>query len=107
MFWMMVDLELRNETNNDKSLRDALLHIASIGGNARQMWSTDRVVEAADEGTGTDVVSRLYASMAKAPGDVDLEQLWLDLGVVRHPDRSVTLRDDAPLAAIRQGVCEA
>lgn len=106
LFWMMVDLELRQATDNDKSLRDVLLYIASIGGNARQMWSTDRVVEAADEGTGTDVVSRLYASMARAPGDVDLDQLWLDLGIVLNPDRSVTLHDDAPLAAIRQGVCE-
>ena len=105
LFWMMVDLELRKTTGNGKSLRDALLYIASIGGNARQMWSTDRVVESSDKGTGTDVVSRLYASMAEAPGDVDLEQLWLDLGVVRNPDRSVTLHDDAPLAAIRQGVC--
>lgn len=105
LFWMMVDVELRQTTDNRVSLRDALVHIANQGGNARQRWSTRRVVEEADKGTGTTVTSELYAAMAMAPGDVDLDQLWDELGVIRHSDRSVSLNDDAPLAHIRRGIC--
>jgi len=104
LFWMVADVELRKATDNRKSLRDALLHIASIGGNAREMWTTRRVCAEADAGTGTTVVSDLYKRMALAPGDVDLDRLWAELGVVRV-GRSVEFDDTAPLAEIRRGIC--
>ncbi len=107
LFWMVADIEIREQTRNRKSLDDALRHIAAIGGNARQMWETERVCAEADEGTGTRVVSRLYARMAEAPGDIDLDRLWQDLGVVRLGDGSVELDDEAPRADIRRGICGA
>lgn len=104
LFWLVADVDVRDRTNNAKSLRDALLHIANQGGNARQMWSTDQVCSMCDEGTGTTAVSELYARMAKAPGDVDLDRLWAELGVVRAADGSVYFDDEAPLAHVRRGI---
>ncbi len=104
LFWMVADVELRAQTDNDRSLDDVLRYVASIGGNARQMWKPERVCKAADEGTGTQVVSRLYERMAKAPGDVDLDRLWTELGIVRAEDDSVDFDGDAPLAHVRRGI---
>ena len=104
LFWMVADVELRRATGNDKSLRDALLYIAQQGGNAREVWDTGVVCEQADAGTGTTVVSQLYEAMARAPGDVDLDALWAELGVVRYGDGSVDFDDRAPLAAIRRAI---
>lgn len=104
LFWMVADVELRVQTENRKSLDDVLRHVASIGGNARQMWEPQRVCEAADEGTGTRAVSQLYERMAKAPGDVDLDRLWAELGIIRLDDDSVEFDDAAPLAYVRRGI---
>ena len=104
LFWMMVDIELRTQTDNRKSLDEVLRYVASIGGNARQMWEPRRVCEAADKGTGTRAVSQLYERMAEAPGDVDLDRLWSELGIVREDDEVVAFEDHAPLAHVRRGI---
>lgn len=104
LFWMVADVDIRVQTDNRRSLDDALRYVASIGGNARQMWEPERVCEAADEGTGTRAVSQLYERMAKAPGDVDLERLWSELGIIRSEDDWVDFDDTAPLAHVRRGI---
>lgn len=104
LFWMVADVELREQTDNQRSLDDVLRYVASIGGNARQMWKPERVCQAADDGTGTRAVSQLYQRMAKAPGDVDLDRLWAELGIIRSDDDSVAFDDDAPLAHVRRGI---
>ncbi|MEM6290521.1 MAG: hypothetical protein AAGA54_04620 [Myxococcota bacterium] len=104
LFWMMADIELREQTDNRASLDTALLHIASMGANARQMWEPAQVCEACDHGTGTSTLSQLYDRMAMAPGDVDLDRLWQELGVIRHDDDSVSFDDGAPMAATRRGI---
>ncbi len=104
LFWMVADVELRRATDNGKGLRDALLHIAAKGGNARKVWATSKVCEACDAGTGTTIVSDLYAAMAEAPGDVDLERLWGELGIVNYGYDSIDLDDRAPLAGIRRAI---
>ncbi|MEM6991592.1 MAG: twin-arginine translocation signal domain-containing protein [Myxococcota bacterium] len=107
LFWMVADVELRRATNNRKGLRDALLHIADQGGNARKVWPTRKVCEEADAGTDTTIVSDLYDAMALAPGDIDLDRLWDELGVVRADDGSVSFDDRAPLAAVRRAITAA
>lgn len=103
LFWMMVDVELRTRTDNAKSIRDVVRGILAEGGNGRANWSTQRVVEVGDAATGTTVLSELYASMAQAPGDVDLDELYAELGVQRI-DGEVLFDDDAPLAHVRRAI---
>ncbi len=104
LFWMVADVELRAQTDNARSLDDVLRYVASIGGNAREMWEPQQVCRAADQGTGTQVVSALYERMAKAPGDVDLDRLWAELGIVRVDDEVLDFDDTAPLAHVRRGI---
>ncbi len=103
LFWMVADVELRHATNNQKSLRDAVQGILREGGNGRADWSTKRVIEVGDAATGTTVLRDLYARMAEAPGDIDLEALYAELGVARI-DGEVFFDDDAPLAHIRRAM---
>jgi hypothetical protein len=103
LFWMVADVELRKRTNNEKSLRDAVRGILAEGGNGRATWSTRRVVEVADAATGTTVLSELYANMAEAPGDVDLDRLYAELGVMEVGD-GIVLDDEAPLAHVRRAM---
>ncbi|MCA9708939.1 MAG: hypothetical protein KDK70_24045 [Myxococcales bacterium] len=103
LFWLVADVELRKATDNRRSLRDVVRGILAEGGNGRANWSTRRVVEVADEATGTTVLSELYARMAQAPGDVDLDALFAELGVTRV-DGEIVLDDDAPLAHVRRAI---
>jgi len=103
LFWLLVDVELRARTNNERSIRDVVRGALALGGNARVVWSTERVAEVADEVTGTTAFSELYAAHATQRGDVDLEALWARLGVVETED-GVRFDDDAPLAHVRRAM---
>jgi hypothetical protein len=102
LFWLVADLRLRQATDNAKSLQDVVRGILDEGGNGRAEWSTRRVVKVADAATGTKVLSTLYAEMALAPGDIDLDALWPELGVDRNAGGEIVFDDAAPLAAIRR-----
>ncbi len=104
LFWMVADVRIRQATNNEKSLRDALRGIVAEGGNGRQAWATSRVVEVGDAATGTRVLRDLYAEMAEAPGDIDLPALWVALGIAVGPDGEVSFDDEAELAHIRRAM---
>ena len=52
---------------------------------------------------GVDVLATLYAQMGLRHLPIDLNQLWLDLGVQSSEGRLV-LDDSAPKAAIRQAI---
>ena len=103
LFWMVADVEIRQATHNRKSLRDAIQGILREGGNGRVDWSTQRVVEVGDAATGTTVLRDLYARMAAAPGDIDLDALLAEL-VVARSDGEVCFDDSAPLADIRRAM---
>ena len=104
LFWFAADFRLREATDNKLGLRDAIRGILDAGGNGRADWSTRKVVEVADEATGTNVLAKLYAHMALSPGDVDLDALWPRLGVARLDDGTIALDDKAPLAHIRRAM---
>lgn len=104
LFWLMADIEIRKRTGNRKSLQDAVVGILDAGGNGRANWSTAKVVAEGDRATNTRALADLYAAMAEAPGDVDLDALWAQLGVVVASDGSVRFDDTAPLADIRRSM---
>lgn len=103
VFWLVVDVELRERTDNKKSIRDVVVALLAEGGNGRANWSTERVIEIGDAATGTSVMREVYDAQARAPGDTDLEMLYAMLGIARY-DREVFLDDDAPLAHIRRAI---
>jgi hypothetical protein len=105
MFWLLADLEIRQQTHNRKSLDDGLRAILDAGGDGSASWPMARVLQTADQATGTAVLQTLYDQMALHPHPVDLPKLWNDLGVRVVNDRTV-FDDSAPLAAIRRSITQ-
>jgi hypothetical protein len=100
----LADIEIRKQTENRYSLRDALRGIvvsgATMAGRSGQLANLFRV---ADEAVGVSVLYGLYQEMRATPVHTDLDALWRKLGVLRSGD-SVQFENTAPLAAIRRQI---
>ena len=70
----------------EQGIRDVVRAVLAEHGNSRQRWPMERVVAVVDAGTGTTVMSELYAAHAGQRGDVDLDALFARLGVVEGED---------------------
>lgn len=103
MFCFLADVEIHRQTSNRFGLQDAMRAVAKTSGGLSADWPVSRVLATGDTATGTRVLEDLYARMKDNPVTPDLQDLWSKLGVVSEGN-SVTLRDDAPLAAIRQSI---
>jgi predicted metalloprotease with PDZ domain len=102
LFWLLADVEIRERTDNRKSLEDALRGIRDAGGSIAVTWPVDRTLEVADRALGMPVLAPLYARLAQSGEKVDLGALWARLGL--EDAGSIRFRDDAPLARIRQAI---
>jgi hypothetical protein len=106
LFCLLADVEIRKRTDNRYGLQDALRGVVEAGGNIGVLWSMEQALTVADRAVGVDVLSRLYAEMRETPVQVDLADLWQQLGVsVREDD--IVFDDDAPLAAVRKAITAA
>ena len=103
LFCFLADVEIRRQTQNQKGLQDALRGILNAGGDIRQDWNLEDTLKAGDRATGTLVLTTLYANMKDQPMDVDLAELWKQLGI-ESDGKKVKLIEDAPLAAIRRSI---
>lgn len=103
LYFFLADMMIRNETNNRRTIDDALRAILDAGGNGGVRWSMERVVTAGDEATGTTIMSDLYDRMAGAPMAPDLEKWFRRLGVSYRNDE-IVFNDDAPLTHLRRAL---
>jgi hypothetical protein len=103
MFWLSADIRVRQQTHNEKSVRDAVRGVLDSGGDGSQTWSLKKLLAAYDRATGTNVFTELNEELGEKPGKVDLDALWKSLGVV-YRDGKVTFDDSAPLAEVRKGI---
>ena len=103
LYCFLADVEIRQRTENKKSLDDALRGIVKAGGDVRMSWPLERALKTGDEAVGVPVLEELHGKMSNAPVKVDLPDLFRRLGVSATKD-SVTYDDTAPLAAIRRGI---
>ncbi len=105
LFWLLADVEIRERTGNRLGLEDALSAVLAKGGSIAERWPLQRALEVGDRAVGTRVLEELYAKMGSAPTKVDLDALFLRLGVALR--RGVVEFDDrAPLAPIRRVITE-
>ena len=103
LFWMLADVQIREQTAGRKSLDDAIKAILAAGGNGSQRWEIEKVVEVGDRATGTKVLQELYGQMGSKPVAVDLPALWKKLGIeLRHG--AIAFNDKAPLAEVRKAL---
>ncbi len=105
LFCFVADVEIRQQTKNKKGLEDALRGVLDAGGDIRVDWDLDKALKIADQAVGLDVLEKLYAEWKDKPVQVDLPAMWKELGVEVGPDgATVTLNNDAPMAAIRRAI---
>jgi len=103
LFCLLADVGIRKNTREKKGLVDAMRAINGAGGNITWDWPLERALEVGDKACGGKVLATLYARMGGQPMEVDLADLWRQLGVERQ-DGQVTFRSDAPLARVRAAI---
>ena len=105
LFWLLADIEIHKRTNGRRGVTDALRAVNAGGGTYAVEWSVEKVLQIADKGTDTHVLSEMYQRMSGSPQSVDLKSLWLSLGVSMR-DGAISFDDTAPLASVRKAICE-
>jgi hypothetical protein len=103
LFCFLADLQIHQQTSNQKGLDDALRGILNAGGDIRQDWTLTDALRTGDETVGVHVLLPLYEKMKDQPYDVDLGAMWKALGVERSGD-TVQFVDSAPMARIREAM---
>jgi len=104
LFALMVDVRIREATGGRRALDDVMRSVLGRLGDATHVARVADFIRAGDEETGTNVLADEYARFALAGEAVDLGSLWASLGVQTQGDDAVSLRDDAPLAAVRRSI---
>jgi hypothetical protein len=103
LYWLLADIRVRQQTGNQKSVRDAARAALDAGGDGSQNWSINRLLDVYDSGVGVPVFKDLHHELGGRPVAIDLDKLWKSLGVISD-GRKVTFDDAAPLANIRRGI---
>jgi hypothetical protein len=103
LFCLVADVTIRRETGNEKGLRDALRAVVAQGGTIDHDWALPKALAIGDAATGTHVLSRMYSEWKDKPVQIDLTQLWEQLGV-RSTSNGVELVGPAPLAQVREAI---
>lgn len=103
LFYLMADVEIREQTHNQHGLQDALRAVVAAGGNVTTAWTLQKDFALADQAVGVSVLEDLYAAWKDKPVPVDLDGLWKKLGVSLR-DGKVSYDDKAPEAAIRKAI---
>src|SRR6266850_252510 len=103
LFCLLADVEIRRQTNNAQGLENALRGILDAGGDIRKDWNLEDVLKTGDRAVGVNVLQPLYTRMKDKLVGVDLDGLWMQLGV-RSDGASVHFDDTATLSAIRRAI---
>ena len=106
LFFMMADVQIRQQTQNRFGVQDAVRAIHKKSGGNSVEWPVKKVLEVGDAATGTRVLTNLYNELRAAPGNPDLDGLFAKLGISRSAS-GFQLDDSAPDAAIRKAITAA
>jgi hypothetical protein len=103
LFCTLADVEIRKRTQNTYGLQDALRAIVKAGGGMQVSWPLVKALQVGDQATGVAVLQELYKQMKATPVEVDLVDLWQQLGV-EVAGKQVIFHDDAPFASARKAI---
>jgi hypothetical protein len=103
LFYLVADVQIREQTHNKHGLEDALRAVVAAGGNVTTSWTLEKDFAIADKAVGVPVLEDLYAAWKDKPVNMDLDALWKKLGV-SLVDGKVVYDDKAPDAAIRKAI---
>ena len=105
LFWLLVDLDIREKSGNARSLDDAIRAIVAAGGTGDVDWPLDQMIAVGDRADGTASIERIHQLLGAKFSDPHLDQLWLKLGI-REDGGQILFDDTAPLAKIRRSMTE-
>ncbi|MGZ3651578.1 MAG: hypothetical protein ACXVCI_10195 [Bdellovibrionota bacterium] len=81
LFWLTIDLEIREKTGGKKSLDTVTRGILAEGGTNAHKWNLTRLRKAVDHYAGLPVFQKWYDFFGMKPGKADLPALWARLGL--------------------------
>jgi len=105
IFWLLVDLDIRQQTGNAKRLDDAIRAIVQAGGTGGEDWPLEKMMAIGDRATGTGSIAKIHQLVGPAAYDPQLDRLWQRLGV-REQGGLIAFDESAPLATIRRSMTE-
>jgi hypothetical protein len=100
LYWLEVDLTIRDQTHGQRGLKDALRAVAAAGANVCTNMTLDRMIATADAGTGTHALAEVHARRGLSNAAPDLDAWWQKLGVALRAGK-VVFDDAAPWAKMR------
>ena len=103
LYWLVLDVTLRERTHNARSVDDILRALVAQSGNVTRHWEMEDVLRVADAAAGLPLPSELFHSLAEAPGAPNLDELFRKLGVSLHQG-TVVYDEAAPLAGVRRAM---
>jgi hypothetical protein len=103
LFWLEVDVLVRERTAGRASIRDVLRAVAAAGATVCVDWPMTRLLATGDAATGTRVLSEVYATRALTNAAPELADWWRKLGVTLEHGHA-TFDDGAPEAATRRAM---
>jgi len=105
LFCLAADVAIRERSDNQRGLQDALRAVLRESGGMVASWPVERVFSTGDAATGTRVLTELYDRMRDAPAAPDLQDLWRRLGI-RVDDGVVRLEAGSRQAEIRDAITQ-
>lgn len=81
LFWFLVDLDLRSQSNNQMGVRTVFRGILARGGNIQTKWTLDDVIRLGDLSSGHHSLKTQADVLVYNGGRVDLPSLWERLGL--------------------------
>jgi len=103
LFCLVADVEIRKQTGNKKGLQDAFRAIMNDQGTMEYSWPIKMIFKEGDQATGTHVLENLYERWKDKPVEVDLPELWQELGIEKKGS-SVVFHDEAAEAGARKAI---
>src|ERR1035441_3714359 len=101
--WKKAARRMWSRSRGPRSRLCRLRAISRAGGNVAYDWPIERALEMGDKATGGKVLMTLYGEMGRKPMEVDLPDLWRQLGVERQGGQ-IAFHADAPLARVRLAI---
>ena len=103
LFWLVVDLGIRERTNGERTLKDGLRVILNELGSSRTERKIEKVMATGDRATKTTVFTEQYKAFGREGKSLDLASMFERLGVSEGP----VFNNNAPKAALRQSLTRA
>ncbi len=106
VFCLLVDVAIRQQSENKQSLKDAVRNVVEAGLTMNKNASLSQVLDAMDADFSKPVVRPIYEQYAEFPRRFELDSLWQNLGISLNGNR-VNFDDSASLAHVRRDITRA